>query len=62
MEIPSVAGRLSPADSILRLKLLQKQICASDFARKQAAAALTAVWQSEDLQEIGELLRPFGLL
>lgn len=28
----------------------------------QVAAALTGIWQAEDPQKIGELLRPFGLL
>jgi hypothetical protein len=37
----------------LRKRLRQEQ---------QAAAALSAVWQTEDSQRIGELLRPFGLL
>ena len=37
----------------LRKRLRQEQ---------QAAAALTGVWQSEETQRIGDLLRPFALL
>ena len=41
------------AETDLRKRLRQEQ---------EAAAALAGIWQSEDLQTIGELLRPFGLL
>jgi hypothetical protein len=47
----STAEPLTEAD--LRKKLRQEQ---------QAAAALTGVWQSEETQRIGDLLRPFALL
>ncbi|MCI0418260.1 MAG: hypothetical protein L0312_03385 [Acidobacteria bacterium] len=41
------------AEADLRKRLRQEE---------QAASALAAVWQDGDLQKIGELLRPFGLL
>jgi hypothetical protein len=47
----SSAEPITEAD--LRKRLRQEQ---------QAAAALTGVWQSEEIQRIGDLLRPFGLL
>jgi len=47
----SSAEPITEAD--LRKRLRQEQ---------QAAAALTGVWQSEETQRIGDLLRPFGLL
>ena len=48
---PILAEPITEAD--LRKKLRQEQ---------QAAAALTGVWQSEETQRIGDLLRPFALL
>jgi predicted metalloprotease with PDZ domain len=47
----SNAEPITEAD--LRKRLRQEQ---------QAAAALTGVWQSEETQRIGDLLRPFALL
>jgi hypothetical protein len=47
----SSAEPITEAD--LRKRLRQEQ---------QAAAALTGVWQSEETQRIGDLLRPFALL
>jgi Peptidase M61 N-terminal domain len=48
---PILAEPITEAD--LRKKLRQEQ---------QAAAALAGVWQSEETQRIGDLLRPFALL
>ena len=48
---PSSAELITETD--LRKRLRQEQ---------QAAAALTGVWQTEETQRIGDLLRPFALL
>ena len=53
-----LASGFDPAAEIITEADLRKRL----RQEEQAAGALTAVWQSEDLQEIGELLRPFGLL
>ncbi|HEU0006365.1 MAG TPA: hypothetical protein VFS12_10285 [Terriglobia bacterium] len=53
-----LASGFDPTAEIITEADLRKRL----RQEEQAAAALTAVWQSEDLQEIGELLRPFGLL
>lgn len=53
-----LASGFDPAAEIITEADLRKRL----RQEEQAAAALTAVWQSDDLQEIGELLRPFGLL
>jgi hypothetical protein len=52
------SGFTDPAAELITEADLRKRL----RQEEQAAAALTAVWQSEDLQEIGDLLRPFGLL